>query len=183
MKRKLLPLLAFLALCAIQCQNPKQEKQATTDTLDTPVEGSAGSTLTQDAGCRWLKQQVAEYFSAGGSMEKMAAMTTPEYFQYKMDATNVDLDTDGSLSKADFEKKWKDTYNTIHAGIGSGFLISGQDWGNIIVSTCDMVKADSKQLTVKALLSDCEFQTDYHREITLIKNGDGFRIQDVKEFD
>jgi hypothetical protein len=47
----------------------------------------------------------------------------------KEDAMNVDMDVDGSLTEKEFEDKWKGKFDTSKAGIGIGFLITGQDLG------------------------------------------------------
>ena len=51
----------------------------------------------------------------------MKDMTTKDYYEYKGDAMNVDMDVDGSLTQKEFEEKWKGKFDTSKAGIGTGF--------------------------------------------------------------
>lgn len=163
--------LAILFSC--QSSNHKTEKGKQDST-------SVASAKT-DA-CTWLKQNVETFFNSD-DQSIMETMTTDDYFDYKMDAINLDLDVDGSLTEDEFKKKWSSKFNTDYAGKGVGFLISAQDWGSIQVSTCDVIHEDANSITLKSIISDCEFQTDYHREITLLKEKNSFKIKDVKEFD
>ncbi|MFZ4261277.1 hypothetical protein ACFRAE_04495 [Sphingobacterium sp. HJSM2_6] len=132
--------------------------------------------------CAWLKIQVESYFNQEES-SIMESMTTKEYYEYKMDAMNVDLGLTGSLSLTEFNKKWSPFFNVQFAGIGSGFLISGQDWKEIKLSTCDIVKETDTEIILKVLISDCGLSIDYHREISLVKVDGEFKISDVKEYD
>jgi hypothetical protein len=63
-----------------------------------------------------------KYFKADMDQQKiMQDITTKNYYEYKTDATNVDMDVDGSLSLKDFQQKWGNKYNTKYAGINTGF--------------------------------------------------------------
>lgn len=169
------------SLLFIACQsNSKINSDKQTDSI-AHVQDTA-STSWKNEGCAWLKTNVEKNFTNDGR-ENMEAITTPEYYEYKSDATNVDLIVDGSLTSAEFEEKWGSKFDTKYAGIGAGFLISGQDWGSITLSTCDYMKGNEQEATYKVLISDCQYNTDYHREITLVRDQENFKIANVKEFD
>ncbi|MGN5953602.1 hypothetical protein ACP6L2_03200 [Sphingobacterium lactis] len=168
-------LFVFILATLFSCQ------QSSHKTEKVHQDSTSATTAKTDA-CNWMKKNVEGYFNSD-DQSIMETMTTADYFDYKMDAINLDLDVDGSLSEDEFKKKWSSKFNTDYAGKGVGFLISAQDWGSIQVSTCDVIHEDASSITLKSIISDCEFQTDYHREITLLKENNSFKIKDVKEFD
>lgn len=156
--------------------------QSSSQKTENVQKDSASSASVKTDACAWLKKNVDSLFNSD-DQSIIETMTTADYFEYKMDAINLDLDVDGSLSEDEFKKKWSSKFNTDYAGKGAGFLISAQDWGSIQVSTCDVIHEDANSITLKSIISDCDFQTDYHREITLLKVNNSFKIKDVKEFD
>lgn len=163
----------------LACQSNTQQKSSTSkDSLSQEAKVVSDSTQA----CSWLKQNVEAYFK-NEDVDKIQDITTPDYYEYKLDAINVDMLVDGSLTEEQFQKKWGSKYDTKYVGLNQGFLISGQDWGSIVVSTCDVIKEDEKSITLKSVISDCEYQTDYHREIVLEKANNSFKIKDVREFD
>ena len=169
--------LLFIFILAILCSCQSNSNK----TVKVKQDSIKVASVKSDA-CTWLKQNVEAFFNSD-DQSIMETMTTADYFDYKMDAINLDLDVDGSLTEDEFKKKWSSKFNTDYSGKGVGFLISAQDWGSIQVSTCDVIHEDVNSITLKSIISDCEFQTDYHREITLLKENNSFKIKDVKEFD
>ncbi|MVZ65142.1 hypothetical protein GQF61_04705 [Sphingobacterium sp. DK4209] len=164
------------------CQsNTKLESKNTADSA--ALVQDTLSTSWKDEGCSWLKTTVEKHFKTEDSSADMKAITTATYYEYKVDATNVDLDLDSSLTNAEFQKKWNGKFDTKFAGIGTGFLISGQDYGSITLSTCDFIHGNEQEATFKVLISDCQYNTDYNREITLVKDQHTYKIANVKEFD
>ena len=169
----------LLLVPLISCQGNKTESKNKDSNQSISV-NKLENIDTAEA-CAWLKSNIEKFFK-NYELSVMQDLTTKEYYDYKMDAMNVDLDLDGSLSTEEFNNKWKGKFDLKYAGIGQGFLISGQDFGEIKVSTCDLIHQAKGKITLKTIISDCEFQTDYPREITLIKEDKGFKIKDVKEF-
>ena len=106
-------------------------------------------------------------------------ITTKDYFDYKTDATNVDLDVDGSLTEKEFQDKWKSKFDTSKAGIGIGFLISAQDWNNIEVESCDLKSSSKDEYIFNVMLRDDGFKATYPSVIKVIKENGSFLIADV----
>jgi hypothetical protein len=80
-------------------------------------------------------------------------MTTGDYYDYKEDAMNVDMDVDGSLTEKEFNDKWKE--NLIQkAGMGIGFLIAGQDWSKIEVTKCQLISENAGSYLFDVVLTD-----------------------------
>lgn len=148
------------------------------DVIYTSVNKSA---LTESEKAKeWLKKAIESCFQEdNGEMEKI---TTPVYEEYKTDATNVDLDWDRSLTQLEFENKWKDKYDIKYAGVGNGFLISGQDWGKIEVLKCDLLEETENSYIFKTIIRDVEYKIDYERDIEVIRSGNSFLINDIKEY-
>ncbi|QBR13125.1 hypothetical protein [Sphingobacterium sp. CZ-2] len=178
--KKILYALMIIGLSA--CQNAKNNTENSLKDSVVAVNDSTAKAIDNASACVWLKENVEGFFKKG-DMNAMANLCTPAYYEYKMDATNVDLDLDGSLTESEFHAKYSKDYDTKLAGIGVGFLISGQDYGSITLSTCDVLHEDAESITLKSVISDCDYQTDYHREIVLAKEENSFKIKDVKEFD
>ncbi len=177
--KSLLILPAILLFFACQSHTKLDTKNSTDSTA---LVQDTLSTSWKDEGCSWLKTTIEKHFKMDDSSDDMKAITTASYYAYKVDATNVDLDLDSSLTNAEFHQKWKGKFDTKYAGIGTGFLISGQDYGNITLSTCDFIRGNEQEATYKVLISDCQYNTDYNREITLVKDQQTFKIANVKEF-
>lgn len=70
-----------------------------------------------------MELHIQNYFAGDlGKLDQMMKdMTTKDYYEYKGDAMNVDMDVDGSLTQKEFEEKWKGKFDTSKAGIGTGF--------------------------------------------------------------
>ena len=109
----------------------------------------------------------------------MQNITTKDYYEYKTDATNVEMDTEGSLTEKEFEQKWKSKFNIEKAGTGVGFLISGQDWNEIKVSKCNFISQDGNTYLFDVILEDKEYKTEYPIQVIVVKEKEGFRIADV----
>lgn len=130
----------------------------------------------------WLMKNITNYFATEelGSLDSfMQKMTTAEYYEYKNDATNVDLEIDGSLTETQFHEKWKNKFDTSKAGIGTGFLISGQDWDKIEFEKCDLISTTEKGFLFDVILKDETFQSKYPSKILVVHLGDGYKIADV----
>ena len=175
----------FLALvcCLFSCQNNSKQ------TDNRPIDSLSNqdfdlNPIGVEKGCKWLKENIENYFQKDGSIQIIQAMTTPEYFEFKSDAINTGLEMDSSITEFELNQKWKNKFDLKTAGIGSGFLISGQDWKNIQVSNCNLINQTPQEINYKILISDCDFQTDYNRDIKLILDQNNqIKIADIKEYD
>ncbi|QWT87641.1 hypothetical protein KBP46_07300 [Chryseobacterium sp. PCH239] len=130
---------------------------------------------------KWLEKSIVYYFKADiGSEEKnMQKITTKDYFDYKTDATNVNLDVDGSLTDKEFQDKWKSKFDTSKAGVGIGFLISAQDWNSIEVESCDLKSSSRDEYIFNVVLRDDGFKAQYPSVIKVVKENGSFLIADV----
>lgn len=178
--------LFLIVLISFSCQNkPTNQEEhvviepAKKTQIDEKISNQAID--KSENGKKWLIEAIQTYFKK--DFPKMSGITTKTYEEYKTDATNVGLDTDVAMTQAEFEKKWKDRYNTKFAGTGTGFLISGQDWGEIEVTQCNLLLQDENSYVFQTTISDTELKTDYKRDIKIIASGDAFLIDDVKEYD
>ena len=131
---------------------------------------------------KWLEKSIENYFKEDDNLGKnMMKMTTKDYYQYKMDAMNVDMDVDGSLTLKEFQNKWHKKFDVKNTNFNSGFLISGQDWDHVVVEKCNLELSSSNDFIFDVVLLDKGFKTRYPRKITVIKNENQFLIADVKE--
>lgn len=175
--------LSLIVFILISCQNKQAKKIESVEksTIEnTELEKSKAINKSESAK-KWLIETIQTYFEK--DFPKMSGITTKTYEEYKSEATNVDLDTDTAMSRTEFKNKWRNRYDTKYAGIGYGFLISGQDWGKIEIPKCDLLSANENGYVFQIILRDTEFKIDYHRDIKIIKSGGSFLIDDVKEYD
>lgn len=180
MRKYTLVILAVLYIMLSSFQNDKSIKGNDIHTLASwAASGSNTQDKSEDAK-KWLLEAINNYFQ---DLSSMAAITTPLYYEYKSDATAVDSDSDGSLTQEEFENKWKGKFNTEYAGVDCGFLISGQDWGNIIkVTECDLLANEKGTYIFHTVISDVEYEADYIRDIKVIESKGSFLISDIKEY-
>lgn len=131
----------------------------------------------------WLVEAIRKHFQ--DTSTTMQQITTPEYYEFKMDAMNVDLDIEGSLTAEEFKKKWLKKYDPNTHPMHIGFLIPGQDWGKIIVHEIALKKInkDKGSLAFSIIIRDEELKVDYDRDIIVIENDGQFLIADVLEYD
>jgi len=168
--------ITFLVLSC----NERTANQNTTKIVQEEVQ----ATPNDQAVKAWLIKNITDYFAVQelDSLNiMMQNMTTPDYYEYKGDATNVDLYTDDALNEQEFYQKWKDKFDTKNAGIGVGFLITGQDWGTIIVNKCDLQSQKDGQYIFDVNIHDSDFKQDYPITVTVISTDNGFRIADIKQ--
>ncbi|MCA5004806.1 hypothetical protein [Sphingobacterium bovistauri] len=131
----------------------------------------------------WLTTTILNFFQ--NENQDMQQITTAEYYEFKMDAMNVDMGSQGSLSEQEFIKKWGNKYNLQLHPIQTGFLISGQDWGKISLKDISVKKINQSQNSIvyRLIIRDDEFQVDYDRDITVVQNNGQNLISDVLEYD
>ncbi|WEK70046.1 MAG: hypothetical protein P0Y62_00570 [Candidatus Chryseobacterium colombiense] len=167
----------------IGCKDVKKtDENITSVTENKEVANSKGEA---EAAKNWLKSSIVKYFKADLDQQKiMQEITTKDYYEYKTDATNVDMNVDGSLSLKDFQQKWGNKYNTKYAGINTGFLISAQDWTNIEVKKCELDAISGDEAFVFDVeLVDNGSKEVFKRKIGVVKKDNKFLIADVIEKD
>jgi hypothetical protein len=177
--------LFLIVLISISCQNTMVKKEELVEKPSTEIikikKKESNQVINKsESAKKWLIETVQTYFKKDDS--EMSGITTKTYEEYKTEATNVDLDTDGALTLTEFENKWKNIYDIKYAGVGVGFLISGQDWMKIEVTQCNLLSENDDTYVFQTILSDTGFKTDYKRDIRIIKSGNSFLIDDVKEY-
>ncbi|MGE8535523.1 hypothetical protein KYG33_21900 [Chryseobacterium sp. D764] len=178
MKRTIIASLFLI----IACKEEKKEMKTAIEPQQTEekVVLNNESNEAEDAK-KWLEKSIVDYFKADiGSEEKsMQKITTKDYFDYKTDATNVDMDVDGSLTEKEFQDKWKSKFDTSKSGIGVGFLITAQDWNKIEVGSCDLKSSSKDEYTFNVVLVDDGFKAKYPSVIKVVKENGSFLIADV----
>lgn len=167
----------------IACKEEKKENitQSRPQVKEEVVQEAKSQANESEEAKKWLQKNIEDYFKADlVAQEKvMQKITTKEYFDYKTDATNVDLDVDGSLTEKEFEDKWKKKFDIKKAGTGVGFLISGQDWDKIKVSECKLLESKKNDFLFDVVLADEKMKAKYPIKVKVIKNKDSFVIADV----
>lgn len=106
---------------------------------------------------------------------------TKDYAEYKQDAIN--LVYDGDLTDEQFAAKWKDKFDIKYVSKGTGFMISAQDNGKLVVEKCDLKPSTDNSFIFDVLIKDTDFSATFKREIKIIKEADSFVIADIKEFE
>ena len=131
----------------------------------------------------WLVKSIESYFNADISNQEniMQNITTKDYYEFKTDATNVDLDIDGSLTLKEFQQKWKNKFNTENVALNTGFLISAQDWTKIEVKKCDLNASLENDFSFYVELQDIESKEVFKRIIKVTKIKNNFFIGNVLE--
>lgn len=131
----------------------------------------------------WLVKSIESYFDADISNQEniMQNITTKDYYNFKTDATNVDLDIDGSLTLKEFQQKWKNKFNTENVALNTGFLISAQDWTKIEVKKCDLNASLENDYSFYVELEDTESKEVFKRIIKVTKIKNNFFIGNVLE--
>lgn len=178
MKRTIIASLFLIIACK------EEKKEIKTETKPQQIEEKVvlnnESNEAEDAK-KWLEKSIVDYFKADiGSEEKnMRKITTKDYFDYKMDAMNVDLDVSGSLTEKEFQDKWKTSFDVRKAGVGAGFLIAAQDWDKIEVGSCDLELSSTDEYLFNVVLTDKNFKAEYPSVIRVVKENGSFLIADV----
>ncbi|MGG7438850.1 hypothetical protein ACQ7CU_12260 [Chryseobacterium arthrosphaerae] len=183
MKRMIIASLFLIIAC-------KEEKKESTTTIEPEIQQVKEKVVLNTAAApdndsgeakKWLEKSIVEYFKSDlvSQDKNMEKMTTKDYYDYKTDATNVDLDLDGSLTEKEFKDKWKNKFNTDKAGIGIGFLIPAQDWNKIEVESCELKSSSKDEYIFNVVLKDEGFKAEYPSVIKVVKENRGFLIADV----
>ena len=183
----LLITVLFLASCQKKQEQKSEIKSQGSINQDTVVsdikvlKNDSKPLLESDSARKWLTNNIEENFkTADGLIDKICTKT---YAEYKSDAIGIDYD--GGLTPQAFEKKWKGKFDLKHVGIGTGFLISGQDWTKIKVAKCELSPVKLKEgylfeTTIEDV--DATSKTIYKRDIKVVPQGNSFLISDVLEY-
>jgi hypothetical protein len=178
--KKILILFSIILACGCTSKPENSEqKLIKIDSVANPIE-KQGLIDSTDIGKKWLIQSIESFFQNYDSLNgDFSKICTKNYFEYKTDATNVDLD--GGLSLLEFRSKWKNK-NLKYSGVSDGFMISGSDFGKIKVTSCDFQsKTANGSLIFKVLIEDLDFKSKFYRDIILIPSFKSFLIDDVIE--
>lgn len=174
------------------CKEEKKETQTQgvqQESFPKEIKSSENKPNEAEEAEKWLKESIENYFKADLNMDrKMQKITTKDYYDYKTDAMNVDMDVDGSLTLKEFQDKWKNKFDVRKAGVNSGFLISGQDWEEIKISKCEQVlksvplsESEPAVFIFDVILSDEKLKSQYPVEIEVIKQNNSFLIANVSQ--
>jgi hypothetical protein len=166
----------------LSCQKKQENKQETIANKDTIVSDVPLKVLSEsDLAKKWLVEKIEENFKTPDGL--IDSICTKSYATYKSDAIGVGYD--GGLTQKVFEKKWKDKFDVKHAGTGTGFLISGQDWVKIKVNKCELSPLKLKEgYLFETTIEDfgATSKTIYKRDIKIVPSRNSFLISDVLEY-
>ena len=168
----------FLIACSlVACKESPSDSKSLSNSTEKVTNIKDDKTKAAKA---WLIKSIEDFFLSTNADQK--TITTTRYNEYKSDAIGVDMD--GGMTAQEFQLKWGKIYNTNYAGMGVGFLISGQDYGKVKVSKCDAKASNvENEYIFDVQIDDPEMKAVYHREIKLVESNNSFLIDDVKEFD
>ncbi len=160
------------------CTSEKDNSSLTIDVDSLVTQNTNPYQILSPDARQWLIFSIEGYFNNQIPIENICSK---EYFEFKNDAINVDID--GGITEEAFKKKWSPIRDLEFVGIGSGFLISGQDWRKIKVTKCHLLKEkENGDFVFEVTISDLDFNAQYDREITIGVHKNTFLIYDVKEF-
>jgi hypothetical protein len=169
-------IIALLSFTSCQKTGKKIEVEVNTDSVSTDIKIAEIS--ESDLAKKWLIESIEANFKTPEGL--IDSICTKNYATYKSDAIGVEYD--GGMTKQAFEKKWKDEFDVKHVGIGTGFLISGQDWVKIKVAKCELSPLKLKDAYLfETVIEDLPSKYTYKRDIKVIKSGKSFLISDVLE--
>jgi len=172
-------IISFLLI--ISCsENRKEEIKINDLPKESLVENNSKDAAEAKA---WLVKSIESYFNADISNQEniMQNITTKDYYEFKTDATNVDLDVDGSLTLKEFQQKWKNKFNTENIVLNTGFLISAQDWTKIEVKKCELNASLENDYSFYVELQDTGSKEVFKRIIKVTKIKNNFFIGNVLE--
>jgi macrodomain Ter protein organizer (MatP/YcbG family) len=166
-------------------QNDATDTLAIQDSLRLDSINNVKKLMSEDAKT-WLIKSIENEFAdplfEDENQDKKVSIYTKSYEEYKTDAISIDYD--GGMTEEAFKKKWGGKYDTKYAGIGTGFLISGQDWVKISITNCTLKSDLSTDSTMvfDVMIEDKEAKAKYKRDIKVIKSDNSFLIDDVLEY-
>ena len=174
---KIYLLITLLSFASCQNKTKKIEVEMHSDSVSTDIK--VAEIVESDLAKKWLIESIETNFKTTEGL--IDSICTKDYATYKSDAIGVEYD--GGMTQQAFEKKWKNKFDVKHAGIGTGFLISGQDWETIKVTKCESSPIELKEgYLFETIIEDLPSKTIYKRDIKVIQSGKSFLIADVLEY-
>lgn len=172
-------IISFLLI--ISCSENKKEEIKINDLPNESIIANNSNNAAEAKA--WLVKSIESYFDADISNQEaiMQNITTKDYYDFKTDATNVDLDVDGSLTLKEFQQKWKNKFNTENVVLNTGFLIPAQDWTKIEVKKCDLNASLENDYSFYVELQDTGSKEMYKCIIKVTKIKNNFFIGNVLE--
>ncbi|MCP9768242.1 hypothetical protein EGI22_09990 [Lacihabitans sp. LS3-19] len=176
-------LIVFVIFSCTQNDNEETETQILSSTDSTTL---TDQKLNPEEVKSWLIKSIEKEFSDPlfedkEKIEHPNDIYTNAYEEYKTDAIGIEYD--GGMTEAAFKEKWSKIYNTKYAGIGTGFLISAQDWGKIKVTDCKLLEPQNDGfLMFHVTIEDLEFKSKYVRDIKVVKQEGKYKIDDILEY-
>jgi hypothetical protein len=124
----------------------------------------------------WLTSAIDAYFAE--DFPKMEVISTEQFQNYWKDQMEVEY---GDLPLAVFNEKWGSIYDVERAGIGTGLFIDAQDYHSIKIVSCEPLGDPmNDRFDFQLKLKDEGFNQMYEREISMVRAGDSFLINDVR---
>ena len=174
---KIYLLITLLSFTSCQNKTKKIEVEVNSDSVSTDIK--VAKITESDLAKKWLIESIETNFKTPEGL--IDSICTKDYATYKSDAIGVEYD--GGMTQQAFEKKWKNKFDVKHVGIGTGFLISGQDWETIKVTKCELSPIELKEgYLFETIIEDLPSKTIYKRDIKVIQSGKSFLIADVLEY-
>lgn len=175
--------ITILLFGLLACRNTSTTLPAqglVSDTIPATTPTTSEIELDTEDAVAWLTEVIENHLNEGGYA--MEDICTPQYYEYKTDATQVGYD--GGMDEEAFTKKWSSTYNVARAGMGTAFLISGQDNGKVKVTKCiPKPTTTAESIILEVVISDPDMNATYHRDFKIVPIGKAYQIDDVVEFD
>jgi hypothetical protein len=175
----------FVVFSCTKSQNDTIDTLAIQDSLRLDSINNVKKLMSEDAKA-WLIKSIENEFAdplfEDKNQDKKVSIYTKNYEEYKTDAISIDYD--GGMTEEAFKKKWTGKYDTKYAGMGTGFLISSQDWVKISITNCTLKSDLSTDSTMvfDVIIEDKEAKAKYKRDIKVIKSGNSYLIDDVLEY-
>jgi hypothetical protein len=173
--------ILLCSLCA--CRNTATTlpvQAVVSDTIPASIPTASEMDIDTEDAIAWLTEVIENHLNEGGYA--MQDICTPQYYAYKTDATQVGYD--GGMEEEAFSQKWSSTYNIARAGIGTAFLISGQDNGKVKVTKCiPKPTTTAEAIILEVVISDPDMNATYHRDFKIVPIGKAYQIDDVVEWD
>ncbi len=176
----------FVVFSCTKSQNDTIDTLAIQDSLRLDSINNVKKLMSEDAKAWLIKSIENEFadplFEDKNQDKKKVSIYTKNYEEYKTDAISIDYD--GGMTEEAFKKKWTGKYDSKYAGMGTGFLISSQDWVKISITNCTLKGDMSTDSTMvfDVIIEDKEAKAKYKRDIKVIKSGNSYLIDDVLEY-
>lgn len=178
MKKFLVPLVIVVTLFSCAKKEKHEVQNNTVETAISPTDTVVVKVDVSELAKKWLITVTENYFK--NSQESFDSLCTVNYAAYKNDAIGVGMD--GGMSEQQFKKKWSKKFNLAYAGMGTGFMISGQDWVKITVKSCILKEKLSEDSYVfDVVIQDTDPTITYPRTIKIVRSNGVFLIADVWE--